>query len=285
MYIYIHLYTCTFFLSLLSIFIIMLIIFLKIFSILRILTDLTMTEMVKKKEIKNHQKGLSVSLENEKNSVEATLKVLKDYTLNSVSHMYAMLPQKFLLLIEGKENNTRKILQKLTVFFYDNKIKNSMITAFGIWKLCLVITKSKMNYTLYSKKAGVHLLVGWIRQFIKKLLFLSMKRYLCANICLYIYRLTFIYTYICMYIYIYIYTYIHMYIHIYIYICIHICLYIYRLTFIYTYMYVYIYLYIYIHMYYIHIYIHIHIHIYVYIYMYTCRPYDRYQYLIANTWA
>lgn len=136
-----------------------------------------MTEVVKKNKIKNHQKGISVSLENEKNSVEATLKALKDYTLNSVSQMYAMLPQKFLLLIEGKESNTRKILQKLTVFFYDKKIKNSIITAFGIWKLCLVISKSKRNYVLYRKKAGVHLFVGWIRQFIRKLIFLSFKRY------------------------------------------------------------------------------------------------------------
>jgi hypothetical protein len=163
----------------------------EIFSILRILTDLTGTEIeIEKKLIKLHQNGLSLSLENEQNSVQASLKALKDYTLDSVSQMYARLPQKFLLLIEGKENNTRKILQKLAIFFYDNKIKNFLITAFGIWKLCLVIRESEMKYPLYSKKAGAHLLVGWMRQIIKKLLFLSMKRYILyfiyVNVCIYI---------------------------------------------------------------------------------------------------
>ena len=65
---------------------------------------------------------------------------------------------------------------KLRDFFCKTKSKNLLATAFGIWKICVVTTISEMNHPLYRKKAGTHLIVGWTRSLIKKMMLLALQK-------------------------------------------------------------------------------------------------------------
>lgn len=123
-----------------------------------------------------HQNKITDYLNTEKTNINASLIALKKLTTKTMKIQYLSFPKRFLLLLEGSEADSRKKIIKLTEFYCATKIKNQLSAAFGAWKIYLCVKNSEINLRIYSKKAGAILMVEWVRNFIKKILFSAMKR-------------------------------------------------------------------------------------------------------------
>lgn len=134
-------------------------------------------EIIEKKKGHTIQSKLSHTLNEEKLNIQASISALRTLALETIKMQYMTLPNRFLLVLEGSKANSRKKITKLRDFFCNTKTRNQLASAFGTWKIFFVAQGSVFNQAAYKKKAGAHLMVGWLRNMIKRSTAMAIKKY------------------------------------------------------------------------------------------------------------
>ena len=121
-------------------------------------------------KIKDFPQEIQLIINKRRHNIDKSIKSMEAMIASTMNSQYALLPPKFLLLIEGDKANQRKLLANACEIFCRVKRRNMLELALGIWKICLVTKVSKENKKKYSAIAGTHLTFSWLVTFrIKRL--------------------------------------------------------------------------------------------------------------------
>jgi hypothetical protein len=109
-----------------------------------------------------YQKQVELALSEHELNISESIKSMELLIQQTIKSQYAMLPPKFLLILEGKKANSRRLIANAFFIFIRVKRRNLLELAIGTWKISLNISKSLSDRPKYRRIAAVYLFKTWV---------------------------------------------------------------------------------------------------------------------------
>lgn len=112
--------------------------------------------------VEKYQAQLDRSLQSQKDTLLSSVDAFKTLTRETIKLQYSLLPQRYLLIVDGKKASSRRLVALLVNIFCRTRRLSLLTLFFGTWKICLVEHESKLRRPKYAKTAACHLMGAWV---------------------------------------------------------------------------------------------------------------------------
>lgn len=109
-----------------------------------------------------YQRTIGKTLDAKMKFVQDSMAIAKAKIDQTIRAQYALLPPKFLLVLEGGKANSRRLIANAMLTFCRVKKLNYLALAFGTWKICLVQKESLARRPYYARNAAAFMMATWI---------------------------------------------------------------------------------------------------------------------------
>jgi len=120
-------------------------------------------ELPSRRAIKQQQTKMDNALAEEKKAVVDSAASIQQLMSAEIDLQYALLPPRYLLVVEGTEATSREIIMKGLRLFCRIRSRNLLALAFGVWKIMNIEEQSIARRPEYATTAAVILMHGWLQ--------------------------------------------------------------------------------------------------------------------------